>query len=54
MQLSEVCNTDKNDGIFSKNQEKKIQKKQKRFQHMIRNETGIICSDSPKQVNFCM
>lgn len=35
---------------ISKTLEKKIQRKQKRFQHMIRNETGIECYDEPKKV----
>lgn len=41
----------RNDG-FSKTLEKKIQRKQKRLQHMISKETGIECYDIPKKVQF--
>lgn len=41
----------RNDG-FSKTLEKKIQRKQKRLQHMITNETGIECYDIPKKVQI--
>lgn len=37
---------------ISKTLEKKIQRKKKRFQHMIRNETGIECYDIPKKVQL--
>lgn len=36
----------------SKNLEKKIQRKQKRFQHMISNDAGVNCCDQPSRVGF--
>lgn len=42
---------DKSTDLISKNHEKKIQRKQKRFQHMIANDAGIVCCDHPTKVN---
>lgn len=44
---------DKKSDIISKNHEKKIQRKQKRFQHMISNDACIVCCDNPTKVEFC-
>lgn len=38
------------DGL-SKSREKKIQRKQKRLQHMIADDTSIECCDQPNRVN---
>lgn len=37
--------------ILSKSREKKIQRKQKRLQHMITDDSGIECCDQPSRVN---
>lgn len=39
------------DGL-SKSREKKIQRKQKRLQHMIADDTGIECCDQANRVNW--
>lgn len=41
-----------NEKTLSKNREKKIQRKQKRLQHMISNDLGIECCDQPNRVNI--
>lgn len=43
---------DKKSDVISKNHEKKIQRKQKRFQHMISNDAGVVCCDQPTKVGF--
>lgn len=40
------------DASISKNLERKIQRKQKRFQHIISTDSGIICCDEPTKVSF--
>lgn len=42
----------KNPNVFSKSREKKIQRKQKRLQHMIADDSGIFCCDQPTRVHF--
>lgn len=36
--------------LGSKNHERKIQRKQKRLQHLITNDSGVICCDTPTKV----
>lgn len=36
--------------LLSKNREKKLQRKQKRIQHLITKDCGVICCDEPTQV----
>lgn len=36
--------------LGSKNHERKIQRKQKRLQHLIANDSGVICCDTPTRV----
>lgn len=43
---------DKSTEVISKNHEKKIQRKQRRFQHMITNDAGVICCDQPTKVKL--
>lgn len=40
-----------NTDILSKSREKRIQRKQKRLQHMITDDSGIECCDQPSRVN---
>lgn len=37
--------------LNSKNHERKVQRKQKRLQHLIANDSDIICCDTPTRVN---
>lgn len=49
--MSSDQQTNGNEGSgLSKTLEKKIRRKQIRFQHMIKNDTGIDCFDTPKKV----
>lgn len=36
--------------LNSKNHERKVQRKQKRLQHTISNDSGVICCDEPTRV----
>lgn len=47
-----VTDEDNNKNVCSKSQEKKIQRKQKRFQHMISKDSGVVCCDETTQVSL--
>lgn len=53
MTLSTLEDEKMTDAI-SKNHEKKIQRKQRRFQHMIANDAGVVCCNQPTKVGFSM
>lgn len=36
--------------LGSKNHERKVQRKQKRLQHLITNDSSAVCCDAPTQV----
>lgn len=36
----------------SKNHARKVQRKQKRLQHMISNDSGVVCCDEPTRVTL--
>lgn len=41
---------DLNMTLGSKNHERKVLRKQKRLQHLITNDSGVVCCDMPTQV----
>lgn len=50
--VNDLNDEDNNKNGCSKSHEKKIQRKQKRFQHMISKDSGVVCCDEPTQVSF--
>lgn len=50
--MTRIESDDNESAQFSRNVEKKIQRKQKRFQHMIANDAGVVCCDEPTRVSF--